>query len=67
MKDYKVLAAEQALKISDMEKEVADLKNRMKGIHMILFGCGGPLNDNVDGYTKKQFGPFFRIADLVEE
>jgi hypothetical protein len=32
-------------------------------IHMQIYGCGGPLNDNVDGFSREQMKVFLRIAE----
>lgn len=36
-------------------------------IKLILVCIGGPLNDNVDHYSKKQLAPLYRICELAEE
>jgi hypothetical protein len=59
------LIAQQALKIANLEKEVARFKDNERDIAMIIYGCGGPLNDNVRGYTKDQMIPFAQIAQLI--
>lgn len=60
------LISRQALKVAEQADKIEDLERRLKQIHMILFCCGGPLNDNVLGYTKEQRVTFHRIAELTE-
>jgi hypothetical protein len=64
--DSVTLIAQQALKIAEMEEEIKALKEANDEIHGVIFGIGGPLNDNIWGYTHKQLGPFDQIAKLVD-
>lgn len=54
-------------------KENYELKERIKQmeedfnqIGLILWCIGGPLNDNINGYSEKQLGTFRRIGLIVE-
>lgn len=55
--------AKQAMEIDALKAQVADFQQRIECIRLILVCIGGPLNDNVLGYTAKQLGPFFRIQE----
>lgn len=60
------LIAQQAMRIAVLEARNQSLISSADAIKDILFCVGGPLNDNVLGYSKPQLATFFRIADLVE-
>lgn len=60
-----VLIAQQALRIANLEAEVIRMKDDRRSIHRVIYGCGGPLNDNVRGYTKDQMVPFAQIAQHI--
>lgn len=60
------LIAQQALKIAELEEKVKEYDAANKQINSIIFCIGGPLNDNILGYTHKQMVPFSEIAKLVE-
>lgn len=61
------LIAEQALKIYNLEAEVTRMEDDRRSIRMIIYGIGGPLNDNVRGYTRDQMVPFAQIAEHAAE
>lgn len=60
------LIAKQALQIAELQETVADCKHRLRAIHRACVCMGGPLNDNVLGYTSKQLQPFRHIAEQAE-
>lgn len=60
------LVARQALRIAELEEKAADYGSRLRDIHLTCVCIGGPLNDNVLGYTPKQLGPWRRIAELAD-
>ena len=60
------LIAQQALKIAELEEYMKHYEEMTMEIHKIIFCIGGPLNDNILGYTHKQMVPFSQIADLVD-
>ncbi len=66
MMDTDKLIAQQALKIAELEEELAAYKEAAKNIHNEIFCIGGPLNDNVQQFTKKQMWIFSRIIDHIE-
>ncbi|WP_323004391.1 hypothetical protein [Denitromonas sp.] len=55
------LIAQQARRIAELEEELSLRNEAEKKIHMEIYGCGGPQNDNVLGYTRDQMVPFARI------
>lgn len=59
------LIAKQARQIAELEESIAYYKAANKAIHMIIFGVGGPLNDNKLGYSKAQMWPFSDIAAQI--
>jgi len=63
---WKDLAAEQALRISELEKLTAEWQEAADKVIQECCGIGGPLNDNRLGYSRAQMGPFFRIVELVK-
>ncbi len=63
---YKNLAAEQALKISQLEADNARLTENARQIKLELVCIGGPLNDNKLRYTREQLVPLARIAELAD-
>lgn len=56
------LIARQAKQIEELSDEVNAMKEGAAKVAMEIYGVGGPLNDNVMGYTKQQLAPFHRIA-----
>jgi hypothetical protein len=60
------LVAKQALRIAELEDDLADREARLRDIHMTCVCIGGPLNDNVLGYTAKQLGPWRRVAERAD-
>jgi hypothetical protein len=65
-KNHERLIAQQALLIDRLRQEIADCKSDMAEISMILCCIGGPLNDNVLGYSADQRKPLHRINNLAE-
>lgn len=59
------LIARQARQIEEMRDELVDLKERIRNARLHIYCIGGPLNDNVLGYTRAQMAPFFRIAETL--
>ena len=57
------LIARQAKQIEELRDEVADLKERVRKARMHIYCIGGPLNDNVLGYSRAQMSTFARIAN----
>jgi hypothetical protein len=56
------LILKQARRIAELEDQLDWRKEAMAEIHRELYGIGGPLNDNLLGYSKPQLRPFFNIA-----
>lgn len=63
--DKDKLIAKQQLEIEELKEENNYNKDSLERIHSILYATGGPLNDNILGYSKEQLGPFFMISKLV--
>lgn len=59
------MIARQAIKIAELEEEIALYEEANGKIHMQLYAIGAPLNDNFLGYTKEQLGPFFEIGRFI--
>ena len=57
----------QAMKIANLENVITALEDDRRSIRMIIYGCGGPLNDNVRAYTRDQMVTFAQIAEHVAE
>lgn len=60
------LIARQAKQLEELRDEVADLKERIKRAKLHIYCVGGPLNDNVLGYSKPQMVTFFKIAEELD-
>lgn len=60
------LIARQAKQIEELKDRVAGFVEMTKTIRMQIIRIGGPLNDNIDGYTNKQLAPFGQIMSLTE-
>lgn len=58
--------ARQAKRIEEMRDRLKAANEAAGKIHMQIYGCGGPLNDNVDGFDKEQMKVFFRIAEELK-
>ncbi len=65
--NYEALCAQQALNIAKLELQVTRMSEAMRKINLIIYGIGGPLNDNNLAYTNEQLQPFWRIAKLADE
>ncbi len=50
-----------------MTEELGSAKESARRIKSMLVCIGGPLNDNVDGYTPKQKATMQRILERAEE
>lgn len=60
------LIASQQLEIFEMKERLAAIKDDANAICISIIGMGGPLNDNVKGYTKQQMADWQRVLDLSE-
>ena len=49
----------------ELRKRVEEMESAFSDITTIIYCVGGPLNDNVNGYTAKQLIPFHRIACIA--
>lgn len=59
------LIAKQQLEIEELKLEVADYKKARKKVFNIIYGIGGPLNDNKLKYDKYQMTDFFKIKEIL--
>ena len=57
------LIARQAKRLEELRVELDEIKGGVRSVHMLIYGIGGPLNDNGLGYTKEQRTVFHRIAE----
>jgi hypothetical protein len=64
--EYEQLVAQQALEIAKLRQQLTDCQKDMAEISMILCCIGGPLNDNVLGYSPDQRKPLHRINNIAE-
>jgi hypothetical protein len=51
----------------DLKAKIYEFEETIANIKGLLYCIGGPLNDNVLNYTKKQLLTFFKIRDLIKE
>lgn len=61
------LISKQQLEIEDMRSRMADIKKAATSIIIEAVGIGGPLNDNVNGYSKSQMVDWKNALDCAEE
>lgn len=50
----------------ELQKQNKALKETIKDCLGHIYCIGGPLNDNIKGYTKDQLNDFFTIAQLLK-
>lgn len=50
----------------ELRKKVEEMRDGFKDISMEIYKIGGPLNDNVLNFNKKQKEIFFRIATISD-
>ena len=60
------LIANQVVKIANLTVELDELEKALKDIILTMVCIGGPLNDNVLGYTTKQLTTFSSILERAE-
>ena len=60
------LIAKQAKKIEELREELDETNGGIRSVHMLIFGIGGPLNDNMLGFTVEQRSVFHRIAEALD-
>jgi hypothetical protein len=60
------LIVKQSLELANLREKLIKYEEAAKAIHCEIFCIGGPLNDNVLQYTKKQMFIFSRIIDHIE-
>jgi len=65
--ELKLLIADQQLEIARLKKTKNACQDALREINSLLVCCGGPLNDNFDGYTGKQLKLFFKIDNLSRD
>lgn len=61
------LIARQAKQIEELRDEVTELREGIREARLHMICVGGPLNDNVLGFTKEQRMVFHRIDDALPE
>jgi len=49
-----------------LKKQIEQYKKDLSNIHSILYCIGGPLNDNVLQYSKKQRVTFSQISKIIK-
>ena len=60
------LVAKQQMRIGFLEDEIASYKKSMKEIFTLLYGVGGPLNDNPHQLSTEQVTLMHQISDLLK-
>lgn len=48
-----------------LERQLNEFEEASKNIGGIIYGCGGPLNDNCKQYTSDQMKDFWDIANQL--
>jgi len=62
-----IIIAEQAKALFKAERRVEELEDSMRQIRLKLICIGGPLNDNVLGYSNEQLRIFRAISNIIHE
>ena len=52
--------------ITRLTEENTNMKRAIKRVGLILFCWGGPLNSNIDQYSKKQLYNFSKIKEAID-
>lgn len=60
------LFIKQAIKIDELENQLANSDKKLNKIYTMLVSIGGPLNDNKFGFTKEQMTVFEQIERIIE-
>ena len=60
------LIVKQQLEIEQLKQDLDEYREACKKVVMRTVCIGGPLNDNVLQYTRKQMGDFFFIKKTLE-
>jgi hypothetical protein len=60
------LIAKQTRQIANLEEQVRDYRDSAKRVVSLIYGIGGPLNDNKLGYTKDQMLDWTRVIGYIE-
>lgn len=56
----------QQLEIQKLKEKVIEYEEARDNILGIIYGCGGPLNDNFKQYNSSQMKDFWDIKNLIE-
>jgi len=59
------LIARQAMQIEELREELTELKSRIDSAVSHIICIGGPLNDNILGYSPRQLITFHNIANQL--
>lgn len=59
------MIALQSIKLEKQKLKIKAFKKAEEEIHGIIYGIGGPLNDNCLGFTPDQFPAFKKIHDAI--
>lgn len=51
----------------EMKKEIQNMKKSFSEIEGIMYCIGGPLNDNILNYDKKQLETFWNISNIASQ
>ena len=60
------LIANQARQIANLNEQVRNYRDSAKRVVSLIYGIGGPLNDNKLGYTKEQILDWFKVIGYIE-
>ena len=60
------LIAKQTRQIANLEEQVRDYRDSAKRVVSLIYGIGGPLNDNKLGYTKDQMLDWTRVIGYIQ-
>jgi len=62
---WEKLIAKQQLEVESLKEKIKITDDCRKKIFSVLYSTGGPLNDNILGYSKEQMEPFMEISEIL--
>lgn len=60
------LITKQQLEIEELKQENEHIKEQMRNIYKIIYGIGGPLNDNKAQFNERQRDYFHNIVKNID-
>jgi hypothetical protein len=67
IEERNALIVEQLIEIRDCKRDIEEMQTQLDNIYAILYGIGGPLNDNKLKFSKEQLKVFHEIGKCTQE